>query len=407
MKESAAVADGDVDIRPENEARLQQQVLGPCGLEFIDLMVCPNKDTTDSEANTTQTTAFTHWFMRKSRSNPGESARDPRYRSLDQSRNAALLDIREDGVAQFPQLFPLRHVFQAQISEWDSLLVISDALTCGTPRLQTFGSKQGTTASSHSTDMPTWVGVNPIKRFLPSVILDGLQLDPIQNRNTVFFLTTCCGGEDVTFQPIDYHQYDSGPDLNELHLDIGRTVFAPSYTFHLPVRTSSYQGMFLMHGNLFLEFACFCQVFLAHLLDRHVTVLRPSSSGNNDANIDIDVEAVRSECFMKVWKETPRHTNMKERTWGYFFEWLINYLAFNSGYGMTLIGDTSNELQEEIERNFGRLRVLQLVAGSNLTQTQKQLKSCRSIFCSNLADPSSLSSLGQRQTQCPHLYDDI
>jgi hypothetical protein len=406
LKESAAVADGLVDVRPENETKLQQ-LLGPCGLEFMELMnVCPSNDTADSEANATQSTAiYTLVYAAKHLNRIPKKARaDPRYRVLDQSRNAALLDTTKDGIAQFPQLFPLRHPFQAQISEWGALLAIADSLTRGTPLRQTVGSRQGTTASSHSTNMPTWIGVNPIKRFLPPKTLDRLQLNPTQDRNTVFFWTTCCGGDDVSSQFIDFHQYDSGPDLNELHLDIGHSVFGPSYTTQLPVRTWSYKGTFLMHHTLFLEFACFCQVFLAHLLDRHVTVLRRSSVGNNDSSIDIDLEAVRPELFMKIWIE-PGHTNTVERTWGYLFERLINYWAYNSGYGMILIDDTSKEFRKEIKRNHGRLRVLEPVAESNLTETQKRLRSCRSMFCSTLADPTLSSSLVQRQAQCPHLYD--
>jgi hypothetical protein len=323
---------------------------------------------------------------------------------LDQSRNAALMDTRNDGIAQFSQLFPLRHVFQSQISEWGALLAIADALTRGTPRYQTVGSKQGMIASSHSTNMPTWVGVNPIKRFLPSETLDRLQLDPTQDRTTIFFWTTCCIGEDLNTQLKRHHQYGSGPDLNELHLDIARSVFGSSYTTDLPSQTWSYKGTFLMHRTLFLEFACFCQVFLAHLLDRHVTVLRRRSAGTNDSSIDMDVEAVRPELFLK---EAERgHTNTKERNWGYFLERLVNYWAYNSGYGMVMIHDTANHMTEEIERHHGRWRLLQPVVESNLTETQKRLRSCRSMFSSILADPSVSLSLVQRQAQCPHLYDD-
>jgi hypothetical protein len=139
----------------------------------------------------------------------------------------------------------------------------------------------------------------------------------------------------------------------------------PSYTTHLPVRRWSYQGTFLMHRTLFLEFACFCQVFLAHLLDRHMTVLWCGSTVNNVSGIDTDVEAVRPELFIKIWKETRGHTNTKENTWVYFFERLINYWAYNSGYRMILIGDTSKEFAKEVERNHGRRRVLEPVAESN------------------------------------------
>jgi hypothetical protein len=149
-KKSAAVTDGGVDVRPENETKLQQ-VLGRCGLEFMELMtVCPPNDTNDSEANKTQSTAiYTLVYAVEQLDQIPEKARaDPRYRVLDQTRDAALLDSsRNDGVAQFPQLFPLRHVFQAQISELGALLAVADALTRGTPRHETAGSRKGTTAS--------------------------------------------------------------------------------------------------------------------------------------------------------------------------------------------------------------------------------------------------------------------
>ena len=408
LKETAAVADGLFDVRPENETKLQQ-LLGPCGLEFMELMtVCPTKDTTYSEANATQSTAIYTLVYKMEHLDriPEEARADLRYRVLDQSRNAALLDTGKDGVAQFPQLFPLRHVFQAQISEWGALLAIADALTGGASRHQIVGSSRGATDSSRSTNLPTWVGVNPIKRFLPSETLDRLQLDPTQDRTTIFFWTTCCNGENLNTQLQRHHQYDSGPDLNELHLDIGRSVFGSSYTTDLPIQTWSYKGTFLMHHTLFLEFACFCQVFLAHLLDRHVTVLRRSSEANNDSSFGNDVEAVRPELFLKEEREKIGHHNTKERNWGYFLERLINYWAYNSGYGMVMIHDTSNEQTKEIERHHGRWRLLEPVVENNLTDTQKRLRSCRSMFCSTLADPSLSSSMVQRQAQCPHLYDD-
>ena len=120
-----------------------------------------------------------------------------------------------------------------------------------------------------------------------------------------------------------------------------------------------------MHHTLFLEFASFCQVFLAHLLDQYMTVLWCDSMVNNVLGIDTDVEAVWPELFIKIWKETCGHTNMKEHTWGYFFERLINYWAYNSRYRMILIGDTLKEFTKEVEHNHGQQRVLEPVAESN------------------------------------------
>jgi hypothetical protein len=192
-------------------------------------------------------------------------------------------------VAQFSQLFPLRHVFQAQISELGAVLAIANALTRNPPRHETV-------ASSHSTNMPTWVGINPIKRFLPREVLNRLQLHPTQDKTTVFFWMTCCDGEDLSTQFINSHQFDSGPDLDQLHLDIARNVFGLSYTTELPIQTWSFKGTFLMHHTLLLEFACFCEVFLAHLLDRYVTVLQ-RNSGAGDDDINSDMESVRPELF--------------------------------------------------------------------------------------------------------------
>jgi hypothetical protein len=73
---------------------------------------------------------------------------------------------------------------------------------------------------------------------------------------------------------------------------------------------------------------------------------------------------------------------------------------------MIMIHDTAKDveiIQEQINRHNGRWPLLQPVAESNLTETQKRLRSCRSMFCSK---PLLFSSLVDQQAQCPHLYDD-
>ena len=158
-----------------------------------------------------------------------------------------------------------------------------------------------------------------------------------------------------------------------------------------PLQLWAYKGTFLMHRVLLLEFACFCRLYFAVSVDRFVQVRRSADGA---------AELVRPEAYARP-EAGAGHRNTLERSWGYFFERLLNFWAFNAGYGLVLIhGEGADAAQQaELERRGGRWQVLAPVSEGNLTATQRRLRACQALVC------VSLPPEGGDGPRCPHLYD--
>jgi hypothetical protein len=337
---------------------------------------------------------------------------DERYQIVDQTWDSSLRYDDADPanisiLRQFTQLLPLRPMFQAQASELGALMAIAGAISRGCHRDDNDKDEQECNDFRDS----TWVGLNPVKRSLPPSLLDKARLldDPVRDHDTVFFWTTCCGNGIDMYLSMDLHNYEGdGNDLNKLHLLIARSVFGSCYTKLLPQGQTAWsmKGGFVMHRDLFLQFACFCRVFLAHFLDRYVTVLR---------NTNNDTEAVRPEIFVRPEQQGDGHSNTRQRAWGYVFERLLNYWVMNSGYGLVMIDGGENSGAEDyqrtaIESGGGRWQLRTHVRDAeDLTDTQKRLRMCQSFLCCSLvhAAPTLVHpSSTTHNIQCPHLYTD-
>ena len=409
------------DLRADNATAILE-TLGPCGVEFMRLMSpCPPQTGKDgSEGGAVELFTLISALDRLNLTVNGKyvspTGDDGRYVTLDQSRDASLLrhmgtegvggslsqfllrqmrpDSSEGGFSQFPRLFPLHPAFQEQLSEWGALLAVADAMEGGR-ELRLDSSIKGSFGLIGGRPAPAWVGINPVDHSLPSSMLDSLHLnerDLVGDRNTVFFWSTHTNERMNNFRnstPFLQPTGGNSPDILRLHLDFGQAIFGPEYTVELPRGTWSFNGAFLMHQEVFLEFSCYCRAFLAHLLNGYVTVMRRNTTDNEDGE-----ELVRPEVYLGMDKQ-------KDRAWGYLMTHLINYWSYNTGMRMVAIHSADGFLNQT-KKNTGRLETLPPKTDVETGKVGNRLRSCRRILCSSIWDKGG-SVMGQ--ARCPHLYE--